>query len=219
MKNFNEMMEEISSLDYRLQVKDIVAKLEPDLANGHDLNLILETLGPETRCFVKWAAEQIQPKTYLEIGTRRGWSTAMVVSTNSECDLYCFDIWEAGYSGAENPGPQFVQKEMEKLGYKKNINFFSGDSKVTVPEFFNQNPDLYFDLILVDGDHTVDGAVTDLRNTLGHVALNGFLIFDDIVICERLDEVWYHMKKEFTNFEYFSYIDSRPGVGIARRIL
>lgn len=118
------MMKEISSLDYRLQVKDIVAKLEPDLANGHDLNLILETLGPETRCFVKWAAEQIQPKTYLEIGTRRGWSTAMVVSTNSECDLYCFDIWEAGYSGAENPGPQFVQKEMEKLGYKKILIFF-----------------------------------------------------------------------------------------------
>jgi predicted O-methyltransferase YrrM len=215
VKTFKEMISEISTKQYRRDVKEIINKLERDRNVGPDLDLVLNYFGPETRCFVRWAIQQTKAKNYLEIGTRRGWSAAMAATSSPECEIYCFDMWQPNYSSADNPGPDFVQNEMAKLGYNKKINFISGDSHQTVPEFFKKNPDLFFDVILVDGDHSVEGALDDLRNTMGRVNPGGFLIFDDIVICERLDEVWDFIAKEYPNFDYYAHTKNKPGVGIA----
>ncbi|MEZ4826132.1 MAG: class I SAM-dependent methyltransferase [Bacteroidia bacterium] len=61
-----------------------------------------------------------------------------------------------------------------------NIRFVSGDSRVTVPAYFRENPDKKFDYILVDGAHDEETALIDLRNVADHVAPGGFLLFDDI---------------------------------------
>jgi hypothetical protein len=60
-------------------------------------------------------SELIQPRTYLEIGVRRGRSIAMVTSATPKADLYGFDIWAANYAGMENPGPEFVESELRKI--------------------------------------------------------------------------------------------------------
>jgi len=198
-------------------VKDIINKMTPDPVVGPLLMDVLDKNQGETRGFVAWAAKHLQAKNYLEIGTRRGWSVGMVCAAVPECDVYCFDMWEVNYSSIANPGPEFVANEMKKLGYKKEVNFINGDSHKTIPQFFQDNPDMMFDLILVDGDHTVDGAFDDLKNTMPHVRKGGMLVFDDIVIVARLDEVFYHLKNVFPDFEYHAYTKNILGVGLAIR--
>jgi predicted O-methyltransferase YrrM len=198
-------------------VKNVINTMEPDPVVGPVLMDVLNKNQAETRGFVAWAAKKLQPKRYLEIGTRRGWSVGMVAAATPDCELYCFDIWEVKYSGIDNPGPEFISQEMKKLGYKKEVHFVNGDSHKTVPQFFKENPEMEFDLILVDGDHTVDGAFDDLKNTMPHVKKGGMLVFDDIVMVARLDEVFYHLKNVFPNFEYHAYTKNIPGVGLAIR--
>ena len=77
----------------------------------------------------------IQPENYLEIGVRRGRSLAAVISGCSKTNAYCFDLWQKDYAGISNPDPEFVKKEIKKIGHKGTLEFFSGDSKILVPEF------------------------------------------------------------------------------------
>jgi predicted O-methyltransferase YrrM len=126
------------------------------------------------------AAQLIHPQAYLEIGVRRGRSMAMVTATCQDCAMVGFDLWTADYAGMTNPGPDFVEGEMKKLGYRGTLNLIRGDSHQTVPEYFKTNPQAYFDLITVDGDHSERGAAQDLRNVLPRLKLGGVLVFDDV---------------------------------------
>lgn len=219
----SNIIKEVSELSYRQKVKNLINKLSFDSVVGPLVNDVLDNCGPETRCFIMWAAEQlkkikpINEIKYLEVGTRRGWSAATVGSVLPTCDMYCFDMWVENYSSSPNPGPDFVQSEVTKVGYNKKINFISGDSHKTLPKFFKDNPNLELDLILVDGDHT-ELTKLDLDDTMPHVALGGYLIFDDIYYPNMVAEFWYELKERYPNFEYISFIGNIPGVGLAQRI-
>lgn len=198
-------------------VKDIILKLDPDLHNGPVLMNLLDKDQPETRGLIAWAAKRLQPKNYLEIGTRRGWSAAMVAMSSPNTQLYCCDMWHQNYSNSPNPGPSFVTSELKKLGYEKPINFLSGDSLEVIPKFFKENPNLEFDLILVDGDHLEIPATKDLDNTMPHVSVGGMLVFDDIVGEPQLDHVFGALIKRYPNFEYHAFRGNYPGIALAIR--
>jgi predicted O-methyltransferase YrrM len=137
-------------------------------------------------------AELIRPRTYLEIGVRRGRSIAMVASIAPGTDLYGFDMWAPNYAGMENPGPEFVQSELRKIGATGKIELVSGNSHETLPTFFAENPELQFDLVTVDGDHTDEGAREDLMTVLPKIAIGGALVFDDVShpLHPNLHHVW-----------------------------
>jgi predicted O-methyltransferase YrrM len=96
------------------------------------------------------------------------------------------------------------------------INFVSGDSKVTVPAFFKQNPGKKFDYILVDGGHDDFTAETDLENVVNYVAPKGIILFDDIMPeSYNLINVWNKFKeKHSSEFDFFQ-IDHRKGMAWA----
>ncbi len=135
----------------------------------------------------------IQPRHYLEIGTRVGWSTAQVVAHSVHTVVYSFDMWIEGYGGVDNPGQDFVRNMMSRIitPITPQINFISGNSHDTLPQFFNpeqypptfelpvSRPEL-FDLITVDGDHNLEGAWMDLMAVMPHIAIGGAIVFDDI---------------------------------------
>ena len=57
-----------------------------------------------------------------------------------------------------------------------------GDSKVTVPKFINEkNGKFSCDILIVDGDHSYEGALADLKNMRSLAKQNGrnILILDD----------------------------------------
>lgn len=160
-------------------------------------------------------AKALDVQSYLEIGVRRGRSMAMVASQSKECYIAGFDMWMDNYAGMENPGKEFVKSELERVGYKGSIEFFDGDSKVTVPQYFKGRPNKYFDMITVDGDHSLEGARIDLTNVIPHLKVGGILVFDDISHQDHsyLGELWKDMIGN--NKQYAAYSFKEVGFGVA----
>lgn len=162
----------------------------------------------------------IKPENYLEIGVRRGRSISIVAKNSPFCELFAFDMWIKNYVGVENPGPKIINKELEKINHRGKVHFFNGNSRKTIPEFKKNNPNVYFDLICVDGDHSRYGAIKDLNNVLEMLKIGGFLIFDDTNSFEHpfLKKIWNKKLKKRDDFISAEFNELGLGVSIATRI-
>jgi SAM-dependent methyltransferase/predicted O-methyltransferase YrrM len=165
------------------------------------------------------ASKTTQPVNYLEIGVRRGRGVCVVARGCNDVNITACDMWIENYAGMENPGPDFVLAELAKHGHKGNIEFINGDSHKSLPEYFKTKPDLLFDMITVDGDHTEDGAFDDLHNVIPHLAPGGILIFDDIVHPSHkyLLNVWRKTMQQFPFLAGYEYTEAGYGVAFAIR--
>ena len=216
-----------SSADCLKKVIDVMGKLDPDDYIKYLLSYFDAGL---SRFGEKWcyadittvlmaACMLIQPKNYLEIGVRRGRSMAMVASACPECEIVGFDMWSKDYAGIENPGQDFVLKELTRLGYRGKVEFVSGNSHQTVPAYLKQHKDLYFDLITVDGDHTDSGAARDLRDVMPRLKIGGILVFDDITHPKHpnLSKIWSKCVMSDPRFSCWEYRELGYGVALAIR--
>ena len=165
-------------------------------------------------------AELIQPRNYLEVGVFHGKSMSMLAGTCPSCDLVGFDMWIEGYAGLDNTGPHLVKRQLKQVGHLGSLNLISGDSHKTLPQFFADNPALYFDVITVDGDHTVDGATQDLLDTMMRLKVGGFLVFDDLVHPSHRDllAVWQRTVVTDPKFATWTFHELGNGVGVAMRL-
>jgi len=163
--------------------------------------------------------ETLQPKSYLEIGIRRGRSVCAVASKASKCDLYMFDMWGANYAGMENPGPEFVTAELDKFLHTGKREFTNGNSHQTLKHFFNENPNLALDIVTVDGDHSYDGAAEDICDVLPHIKIGGAIVFDDVCHPKHLylQEVWQNLVVDDPRFTSWTCKEIGYGVGFALR--
>jgi predicted O-methyltransferase YrrM len=243
-----ELYGQVASDENRQFVLGIMKSLLPDPMWTAPIIEAVESGRVETRCFISWLARELRPKTYLEVGVRRGFSMAMVAARSPEVEIYGFDLWMPDYAASPNPGAAFVQSEMRKIGYGKKVHFINGDSHQTLPAFFrstgvgalerlkpswvlNTRPHI-FELITIDGDHSLLGAYQDLLDTMPHCAVGGAIVFDDILPgslvklegeadphgWNDLLGVWRAIQRRFSNFRYFEYLRDPPGVGVAVRI-
>jgi predicted O-methyltransferase YrrM len=160
----------------------------------------------------------VQPTTYLEIGVRRGRSSAVVGALSPRCAIYGFDLWIPGYGESENPGPDFVRQELRKAGHQGEVTLIAGDSRETVPSFLAQHADLFFDLITVDGDHSVMGAAADLANTLPRLKVGGIMVFDDICSAPLLLRTWERLVMRDTRYLTWEFTEAGYGIAAAIRI-
>ncbi|MEW5868460.1 MAG: class I SAM-dependent methyltransferase [Chloroflexota bacterium] len=209
------------------QVAEIIRKLEDDDYIHYLLEYYLaglERFGKYWRyadisTVLLSVAQLIQPKNYLEIGVRRGRSLAMVAVTCPHCEIVGFDLWIADYAGMPNPGPDFVRMEMEKLGYLGKLTLISGDSHQTLSRYFAKNPNSYFDLITVDGDHSEQGAEQDLLDVIPRLNIGGAIVFDDISHPNHpyLAEVWKKVVSSNPRFTTWEYTELGYGVAVGIR--
>lgn len=201
----------------------ILKKLE----SNHDVEFISEFYEKGLRLYGdKWVYADINTalvglskimdiENYMEIGVRRGRSLCMLGSQKKTANLYGFDMWIEDYHNSPNPGPDFVNKELDKFDFQGKANFINGDSKTTVPNFFKENPNLFFDLITIDGDHSLKGAYRDIKNVLPRLKIGGAIVFDDISSHEHLylKKLWTKEIKNKNNFYSYEFTDT--GLGIA----
>ena len=161
----------------------------------------------EIRLALRALAQALRPRSYLEIGTRRGWSLAQVLAGAPEVDAFCVDMWMEDYGEVANPGPAFVREEMRRAvpEHRGRLHFLSGNSHDVLPIFLGlveadaSDPEeaalarlgearpVLFDLVTVDGDHTALGTWWDLMDVLPMVALGGAVVMDDLA--DTADEV------------------------------
>lgn len=165
------------------------------------------------------AAKLIQPKRYLEIGVRRGRTLCSAVRACPTTDVYACDMWIADYAGMENPGEGFVRQELTTHGHRGQVRFFNGDSHRLLPELLQAEPELTFDLITVDGDHSVEGAYADLQTVLPRLNPGGVIVFDDVAHPDHpfLRTVWQRILQEHDELAPFLYDELGYGVAFAIR--
>lgn len=164
------------------------------------------------------SAQILRPTAYLEIGVRRGRSMAAVALAAPDCAFVGFDRWTENYAGMPNPGPEFVRQELKRVGHRGPVEFVSGNSHQTVPAYLEEHPDAFFDLIVVDGDHSNRGAAEDIATVLPRLKVGGALLFDDISHFKHtLIDVWRHFFVDNPRFSSWEFRDLGYGVGIAVR--
>ncbi len=161
----------------------------------------------------------IRPRRYLEIGVRRGRSASAVASRAPDVAMVLCDMWIQNYAGIDNPGPELVQSQLEAIGHRGGHEFLSGSSHVEIPKYLQAHPDIFFDLITVDGDHSRVGAAQDLANVLPRLSIGGAVVFDDISHPKHpeLAEVWQTLVAGDKRFSSFAFTALGYGVGFAIR--
>jgi hypothetical protein len=144
----------------------------------------------DVRAAVRALSHHLEPRTYLEIGTRRGWSIAQVFAEAPNVRAFVFEMWEPNYGSAEQGSHQYIRNKLQDIVGSEctpEVHFIDGNSHDTLPAFFanpqNSGAVAYpheFDLITVDGDHSRLGAWWDLVDALPRVTVGGALVFDDL---------------------------------------
>jgi hypothetical protein len=114
---------------------------------------------------------------YMEIGVRDGDSLRRVVSNSATLGVvYLFDTWGGEYGGTGRGDHSHIDVLLDGLGYEGRRVYRDGDSKKTVPGLTFHD---WADLILVDGDHSAEGAAADLANCWPFLVKGGRLVFHD----------------------------------------
>jgi hypothetical protein len=128
-----------------------------------------------------WLAEYARThivQRYLEIGVRDGDSLRQVVANSQTVGvLYMADTWGDQYGGTGRGTGMHIERLLDDLGYQGERVFLVGDSRQTIPQM---RPQQWADLILIDGDHSAEGALADLKNCWPRLVPGGRLVFHDV---------------------------------------
>lgn len=121
--------------------------------------------------------EMILPESYLEVGVREGDSLKAVLSIHKPNFLVLCDTWGSTYGGTGRGNANHIKKLLKEVGFEGKLMIFNESSHVALPKITCKR----FDLINIDGDHSYNGALTDLRNAWKLLNPGGILVFDDII--------------------------------------
>ncbi len=107
----------------------------------------------------------------LEIGVNAGHSALLMLYHNPKLHYVGVDICEHQYT---RKAMEFLQKK-----FPDRVEFLVGDSIEVLPEIAANRPDLRFDVVHVDGLHTVYHCTTDTHNSLALCSPFAWVIVDD----------------------------------------
>jgi predicted O-methyltransferase YrrM len=120
-------------------------------------------------------AALLRPATYLEIGTRFGYSTVAVargapsLQRIVSCDLQAYG------NPYGVPSQSVAERNLRASGYGGEAMFIAADSRDLTKHIGGET----FDLILVDGDHSYEGCSADIRLCRELLHPKGVMLIDD----------------------------------------
>ena len=110
-------------------------------------------------------------KTICETGFNAGHSTFGWLEINRRARVYSFDIGRHAYS---RPLANYLRSR-----YPDRLHVTWGDSTETLPEFRRRHPDVYCDLMVVDGGHSSRVCKADLVNFQQLASKDNVVVLDN----------------------------------------
>lgn len=157
---------------------------------------------------------------YFEVGTQEGNSLKAVVTNCDVKKVVCCDNWGKESGGTGRGSHDHIVKLLSEWTYNGVADFFDGNSHKTI-KLINQRPENkeQYDLVLVDGDHSIYGATMDLMDCWPLVKPGGYLFFDDIIHeghchLERVFDNWVQLEH---NLFYSAKHYVHTGLGVAQK--
>lgn len=111
-------------------------------------------------------------KLICEVGFNAGFSSWAFLSASSDVTVVSFDLAAYDYSAA-------AKAHIEEH-FPGRHTLIRGDSHTTIAEYAKEHPDKRFDVIFVDGDHSVEGARADLDDLRALATAESVVVMDDI---------------------------------------
>ncbi|MCP3978769.1 MAG: class I SAM-dependent methyltransferase [bacterium] len=137
--------------------------------------------------FVYALARELRPDLVVEVGTSAGgtavgWARALV--ENGGGALVCLD----NDSYASGTYPEVARRNIASTGLaQERYELLSGDSRELLLDLALRH-ERQVDIVLVDGDHTYDGATLDIASGLRMLRPGGLLLVHDVDRGRRMDE-------------------------------
>lgn len=190
---------------------------------GHQANLIQADLGYG---FIHYGLiRQIKPQVVLCIGSRYGFIPAVLAQAckdNGTGTVYFVDAGldescDHAYTGEGFWRTKQSLKVFEDYKLGKHITTFV----TTTKEFAKLYPELIFDYIYVDGDHSFKGAMFDYKTFWPKLRPNGLMVFHDVSIKEKLAEGEYGVYRVLEKVQQKNAVITFPflgsGLGIVQK--
>ncbi|MCH8850740.1 MAG: class I SAM-dependent methyltransferase [Chloroflexi bacterium] len=98
------------------------------------------------------------------------------------------------------------------------MTLVAGDSRQTVPAFLREHPDLYFDLIAIDGGKSTSIVSSDYVNALPRLKVGGVLVSDDMNLAPHLRRIWQTMIRDDARYVTWEFAEGTVGVSAAVRM-
>jgi predicted O-methyltransferase YrrM len=225
--------ERIEALDVSLRVSEILQLINRDMSLDDEAISAQDTF-PTNRPWthwhaLTWFARRFRPKSYLEISTDLGRSTAMVCLNCPETITVTAEMGRDQPLGRPHFQPAEVARLLWRSGSGQPLRALWGDSLHCLPRYWKEagaNVIQKFDLIFVDGSRGLHGLYRDLKNVFAHCAPGGMIVFRGMERQEirwpgqhypRLHGLWDRLRLRYPGFRYLTAPFGRE-VGLAFRM-
>jgi predicted O-methyltransferase YrrM len=119
-------------------------------------------------------------------GTTAGWARGLAEAPVSSEGVHLVCVDNDSYN--EGVYPAMTGQNIERVGLPLDrVTFHCGDSGVVLRDIQSRYPK-YFDIYLVDANHTYEGALADLENGLPMVRDGGLIAVHDVDPSRRMAE-------------------------------
>ncbi|MCK6586006.1 MAG: class I SAM-dependent methyltransferase [Polyangiaceae bacterium] len=133
-------------------------------------------LTPDEGLCLHWLALQVPPGCIaVEIGSFKGKSSSYIASgLVPGARLACVDVWENRAMPYDPPEDVLPEFQRNVAPYRDKIDIHKGLSADVA-----KNWPALIDLLFIDGDHSYEGCIGDIKAWLPHVRAGGWVAFHD----------------------------------------